>query len=171
MNKRNHQSTVSCRHQCGAAVVELAIIIVVMMLIVAGVIGFGRFFWYADTLTKATRDAARLMSESVVTDLSGSATSAKNMVVNAAAASNLPAITTDSVIIECDNSSQSNPSYSFGSCINNTAPANVRVRISGYSVNVAEWFPFLDANGLMPIGTVSWSNIGLAPQTTMRYMK
>ncbi|MBS1187240.1 MAG: hypothetical protein H6R04_1258 [Burkholderiaceae bacterium] len=171
MNKRYHQPTVSRRYQCGAAAVELAIIIVVMMLIVAGVIGFGRFFWYADTLTKTTRDAARLMSESIVSDLSGNATAAKNMVVNAAAASNLPAVTTDNVIIECDNSSPSNPSYSFGNCINNTTPANVRVRITAYNVNIAEWFPFLDANGLMPVGTINWGNIVLAPQTTMRYMK
>ncbi|MGH8857990.1 MAG: TadE/TadG family type IV pilus assembly protein, partial [Polaromonas sp.] len=36
--------------QAGAAAVELAIVIVVLLLIVAGTIGFGRTFWYADAL-------------------------------------------------------------------------------------------------------------------------
>ena len=48
--------------QRGAALVELAFVMVLMLLIGAGTVEFGRSFWYADALTKATRDGARLMS-------------------------------------------------------------------------------------------------------------
>ena len=156
--------------QRGAAVVELAIVVVVMMLIVAGIIGFGRVFWYADALTKATRDAARLMSESPVSLLTTNVADAKNMVLNAAGAASVPSLVQANVAVECDNSPSASPSYSFGACINNTTPANVRVRITGYNVNIAEWFPFINSNALLPIGTSTWSSIGLTPHTTMRYM-
>lgn len=171
MRNRILQPLPTRKTERGAAIVELALIVVVMMLIVAGIIGFGRFFWYADALTKATRDAARLMSESPSASLAATSTEAKNLVVNAASASSLPAVVLANVVVECDNSSPAAPTYTFGACANNTTPANVRVRITGYSVNLTEWFPLVSSDGLLPIGTSSWSAIGLAPKTTMRYMR
>ncbi|MDI1244349.1 MAG: pilus assembly protein, partial [Rhodoferax sp.] len=47
--------------QTGAVAVEFAFVIVVLLLIMAGLVEFGRTFWYADALTKATRDGARLL--------------------------------------------------------------------------------------------------------------
>ncbi len=156
--------------QRGAAVVELAIILVLMLMIVAGIIAFGRIYWYADSLTKVTRDAARIMSMSPVSELSANASIAQNMVINAAAAANLPSLDNTNVSVQCDNSPEANPTYTFGACINNTKPANVRVSITNYAIDLTEWFPFIAPSGIRPAGTMSWSAVNLAPHTTMRYM-
>jgi len=42
----------------GAAVVEFAIVLTLMLLITAGIFEFGRAFEYYDALAKATRDGA-----------------------------------------------------------------------------------------------------------------
>ncbi|MFD2270632.1 TadE family protein [Undibacterium arcticum] len=92
------------RMQCGAAAVELAFLIIVMMFIIAGIIEFGRVFWYADALTKATRDGARLMSSWPVASLNssgvGTAQSIAATAANAARVSpNLDVAT--NVLVEC----------------------------------------------------------------------
>src|SRR2546428_2258433 len=98
-------SNVGMRCQTGAAVVELAFVTVLMLLIVAGAVGFGRAFWYADALTKATRDGARSMSTwSVATINSSGVGAAQNLTMNSANAANVsPQLTTGSVQVECLN--------------------------------------------------------------------
>lgn len=161
--KRYSMWSIKPSSQAGAAAVELAIVVVVLLLIVAGTIGFGRTFWYADALTKATRDGARLMSNWPVADLNSSGVGeVKQLVVNAANAAdvgpNLDVST--NVLVEC-----LGPSFSVVGCVDGTAPANVRVSITSFNVTLAEWFPFIGTSG-----AVNYGSIGLSPHTTMRYM-
>lgn len=152
--------------QSGVAAVEFAFVVFILMLIVAGMIEFGRTFWYADALTKATRDGARLLSTWETSDIDNGVTAAKDQVILVSTAANVsPALVRANVEVECDNSSPSSPTFSFGNCSPGTAPANVRVSITGFNVTLGAWFPFIGPNGL-----ISFSSINLAPHTTMRYM-
>lgn len=148
--------------QTGAAVVELAIVIVVLLLIVAGTIGFGRTFWYADALTKATRDGARLLSTWPAATISSTGTgAARTIAMDGANAANVsPSLAAGNVLVEC-----LNDSFGVVACVDGTAPANVRVSITGFNVNLGAWFPFVG-----PGGTINFGSIGLSPHTTMRYM-
>lgn len=149
--------------QAGAIAVELAFVIVVLLLMVAGMIGFGRTFWYADALTKATRDGARLLSTWAVSDMSAGAVAARNIAINSANAANVsPQLGTGTanVLVEC-----LDDAFSFVACADGTTPANVRVSITGFNVSLGQWFPFIGTGGLIDYGSV-----GLSPHTTMRYM-
>ena len=165
MNKLIFPLRTQRAHQRGAVAVELAIVATVMLLIVAGAIGFGRAYWYADALTKATRDGARLLSiltirsSDVVADTTAGVTAAKNIVVSTANAANLsPQLTANNVAVECAYSA-----FAFGACNSTTTPpVNIRVSITGFSLNLSEWFPF--------VGGQAFGSVGLSPATTMRYM-
>jgi len=139
----------------GAAIVEFAIVLSLMLLITAGIFEFGRAFQYYDALAKATRDGARYMSTVPKATISSVAVSdAKNLVVSAANAANLsPALATGDVVVTC----------TPAACTDGTAPTDVEVSISGYSINIGGVMPFVS-------GTTSYSGVTLAPHTTMRYM-
>jgi Flp pilus assembly protein TadG len=148
--------------QAGAAAVEFAFVLVILLLIMAGIVEFGRTFWYADALTKATRDGARVMSSWPVATISSQGPSAARSITQGSAnAANVnPPLTTGNVQVQCLDAA-------FGSvaCTDGTAPANVMVSITGFTVNLGEWFPFIGTDGL-----ISFDDIPLAPHTTMRYM-
>lgn len=158
--KNDPYKTGGRRAQRGVAAVEMAIVMVVMLLITAGMIEFGRTFWYFNALSKATRGAARVVSSVSTTDLADATRraaaleSAKNLAVSVANGAGVrPAIGTGNVLITCDG----------GSC-GAGSPGNVTVSIDGFNVNLGAWFPFVSStNGRL--GTVN-----LAPSTTMRYM-
>jgi Flp pilus assembly protein TadG len=141
--------------QRGAAIVEFAIVLSLMLLITAGIFEFGRAFQYYDALAKATRDGARYMSTVPNATISSVAVSnAKDLVVAAANAANLsPTLTTGDVVVTC----------TPAACADGTAPADIEVSISGYSINIGGVMPFVS-------GTTSYTGVTLAPHTTMRYM-
>ena len=139
----------------GAAVVEFAIVLSLMLLITAGIFEFARAFQYYDALAKATRDGARLMSAAPKATINSVAVSnAQALVVAAANAANLnPLLTTADVVVTC----------TPAACADGTAPTDVEVSISGYSITIGGVMPFVS-------GTTSYSGVPLAPHTTMRYM-
>jgi Flp pilus assembly protein TadG len=139
----------------GAAIVEFAIVLSLMLLITAGIFEFGRAFQYYDALAKATRDGARYMSAAPKATINSVAVSdAKNLVVTAANAANVaPALTITEVVVTC----------TPAACADGTAPTDVEVSITGYSINIGGVMPFVS-------GTTSYSGVTLAPHTTMRYM-
>ncbi|WP_338748801.1 TadE family protein [Janibacter alittae] len=47
-------------HDRGAAAVEIAIILPMLLLVIGGIVDFGRFFFYEVTLTNAVREGARV---------------------------------------------------------------------------------------------------------------
>ncbi|HEV8554592.1 MAG TPA: TadE family protein [Casimicrobiaceae bacterium] len=139
----------------GAAVVEFAIVLTLMLLITAGIFEFGRAFQYYDALSKATRNGARLMSAAPKATISSVAVNdAKNLVVAAANAANLkPLLTAADVVVTC----------TPAACADGTAPTDVEVSISGYTITIGGVMPFIS-------GTTSYTGVPLAPHTTMRYM-
>ncbi len=139
----------------GAAVVEFAIVLTLMLLITAGIFEFGRAFQYYDALAKATRNGARLMSAAPKATISSVAvTNAKNLVVADANAANLkPLLTAADVVVTC----------TPAACADGTAPQDVEVSISGYTITIGGVMPFIS-------GTTSYTGVPLAPHTTMRYM-
>lgn len=147
---------------------EFALVIVFLLLLVAGIVEFGRAFWYYDALTKATRDGARMLSAADRGTFSTATPSfidaAKNRVVQAANAANVkPPLNTSHVSVSC-----LNDDFNTISCGSGTdAPRNVRVAISGYTIDIGGMIPFLSPTG--GASTV-YSGVALAPQTTMRYM-
>ncbi len=150
----------------GVIAIEFALVLVMMLLLIAGTMGFGRAFWYADALTKATRDGARLMSTWQIADISNGATAARNQVIAMALGANVsPALTSANVIVECDNSPPAAPTFTFGACAPGPVPANIRVRINGFTMSLGDWFPFISTDGVMDYGIIT-----LSPHTTMRYM-
>jgi Flp pilus assembly protein TadG len=142
----------------GAAVVEFAIVLTLMLLITAGIFEFGRAFQYYDALAKATRDGARYMSTVPKATISSVAvTQAKNLVVTAVNAANLsPALTAADVVVTC----------TPAACADGTAPSDVEVSIFGYSITIGGVMPFVPYGS----GTSSYTGVTLAPHTTMRYM-
>lgn len=138
----------------GAAIVEFAFVLTLMLLITAGIFEFGRAFQYYDALAKATRDGARYMSSAPKATISSAAVSAaQNLVVAAANAANIaPALTTGEVTVTC----------TPAACADGTAPTDVEVSISAYSITIGGVMPFVS-------GT-SFTGVTLAPHTTMRYM-
>jgi Flp pilus assembly protein TadG len=144
------------RKQAGVAAVEFALVIILLLIIVAGIVEFGRAFWYYNALTKATRDGARFMSEVPTETLGNSVAAAEDLVVDAANAANVPEFDADHVAVTCDGAA----------CANNTTPEQVRVAISGYKVTIGGWIPFF-----LPTGGVTSFEPELTPSTTMRYMQ
>jgi Flp pilus assembly protein TadG len=150
-------------HDRGAAVVEFALILTLLISLLAGIFEFGRAFWYYDALTKATRDGARLMSVSdKATIASAGVQAAKDAVVFALAdpdrGAGVPGVTTDNVDVVCLSAA-----FDPGpACADGTAPGGVRVQIN-YPIAIGQFIPFL-------IGATSSYSATLAPHTTMRYM-
>lgn len=152
----------------GAAAVEFALVVGVLLLIVGGIVEFGRLFWHYDALTKATRDGARLMSSAeAVTLESVTEGQAKQLMVAEAAGARLsPELLNSQVTIQCTYLS-GGAEGAWEDCHNAASdtdlPVHVRASITGgtqYAVPLplAQWFPLPDAS------------IELQPQTTMRYV-
>ena len=138
----------------GAAIVEFAIVLTLMLLIVAGIFEFGRAFQYYDALAKATRDGARYMSAAPKATINSAGVSAaQNLVVAEANAANLsPVLTPAEVVVTC----------TPAACADGTAPTDVEVSISGYSITIGGIMPFFSGG--------AFTGVTLAPHTTMRYM-
>lgn len=144
------------RSQSGVAAVEFGLIIILLLIIVAGVIEFGRAFWYYDALTKATRDGARFMSGISAANIGGSVAAAEDLVIDAANAANVPGFDRGNVEVTCDGAT----------CANGTAPEVVQVEITGYQVTIGGWIPIF-----LPTGGLTSFTRELAPATTMPYMQ
>lgn len=138
----------------GAVAIEFALLIIPLLLIVAGIVEFGRMFWYYDAMSKGTRDAARYLSNARATGpeaLDGLILNrAIDLVVDSANAANVPAFTAAQVSVICD------PACG--------APDYIRVSVE-YPLELGAWIPFFSSASQVAI----W-DISLTPETTMRYM-
>jgi Flp pilus assembly protein TadG len=140
--------------QHGVAAVELALLITLLLLIVAGVVEFGRSIWYYDALSKATRDSARYLSYAKESETVAINTShinkAIDMVEFAANEANVPNFEDEYVMVTCDTDCDETPTH-------------ITVKVE-YPILIGEWIPFF-----VTISPTSW-NATLSPQTTMRYI-
>lgn len=155
------------RSERGAVSVEFAFVLILMLLILSGIVEFGRAMWHANVLTKATRDGARLMAGWEPADMDTGVTQAVARVVNSANSSNIvPPLITTNVSVLCDYSAGSTPAFNFVSCLPSTAPVSVKVAITGYQFNLGEWVPFIGYGGVIDVGIFA-----LTPHTVMPYLK
>ncbi len=157
------------REMRGVAVVEFALLISLLLIVVAGVVEFGRTFWYYDALTKATRDGARYLSMtrvSATVALDGTAeTNAKTMVKNAADTAKVPNFLVTDIAVDCleivDPDNSDNDIVTDCSAAD-YIPDYVKVSLV-YPIKIGEWIPFVT------LMNAPW-NVTLSPSTTMRYM-
>ncbi|SOZ37186.1 TadE/TadG family type IV pilus assembly protein [Cupriavidus neocaledonicus] len=158
LRKRVRQPT--SKRQRGVAAVEFGILLAPMLLMACGVAEFGRAIYQYDTLTKATRTAARYLSQFSPDDVSYPAAAAKCLAVygnsTCSGATLAPGLTTSMVVI-CDRVDASGcPGQSFNNV--NTydnpggagAPAGtvnlVAVRITGFAYTPLQ--SFIDVSGM-----------------------
>ncbi|OIR17584.1 TadE-like protein [mine drainage metagenome] len=152
--KNNNLRLGVVRHR-GAVAVEFALLLIPLLMIVTGIIEFGRAFWYYDALAKSTRDAARFLSNNrVSTTVAIDAAlkdEAKTLVVSAASQAQVPSFSASDVDVSCDP--------------NCDAPTYVTVSINAYPMTIGGWIPVF-----IPSGGTSWDTT-FSPYTTMRYMR
>ncbi len=148
--------------QHGAAVVELAIVLILMTLLSAGIFEFSRAFWYYNALDKVTRDGARYLSAlplteyATTTKTTANVTAIKTLVVDTVNGANLnPALTSSNVSVTWDCTPP---------CGGGKQPVWVKVSITGYSITLGGTLPL--------IGMVSGNSasVTLQPATQMRFM-
>jgi Flp pilus assembly protein TadG len=145
--------------QRGSATVELALVLVLMLTLLSGMIDFGRIFSYQDTLIKATRDGARLMTECPVATLASYCLPrAQTLVVTAAGAAGLsPALTAGNVTVVCTDGLGVD-----GPCQDGVKPDSIRVSIGSYQIGSGTLLPIVAA-------TAGSKGVSLSPQTSLRY--
>ena len=147
------------RHDKGAALAELAILVPFLILLVAAVSEFGRFFQKYITVSKATRTAARYLSNHPFPENQGKA---RNLVVCGKLACNgndalMPGLTTANVCVQSTGSPKietvtvSIPRTGGGGC---GAPLNYQ--------------PIFNIGALLNTGFTFTPAI--SPSTTMYYM-
>lgn len=165
----HHPSTAST--QRGAAAIEFAFILPLLLLIFTGMIEFGRAMWHYDALAKGARDAARYLSTVPTTDLDSAAsltnlctsvpTPAYCIVANAASRAGVAGLTPASdITIACAPTA----------CDSALSPADVTtVTVDiNYPFVIGGWIPVF---GPSPADAPSVITTALAPHVTMRYMR
>lgn len=138
------------RCERGTQLVELAIVLPVMLVLFGATAEFGRFFYTYQTLSKATRSAARYLT---VEPLGGSDEKAANLVVygNTAGTGDplVEGLTVDDVDVVREGGSSAMPQL-------------ITVRVEGFTYQ-----PVFDLGAL--VGNPSLSlNVAVSPSTTMR---
>ena len=130
----------SHRRTQGAAVVEFAIVLVPLILLACGVAEFGRAIHQYEVLTKATRDAARFLSQYSASDQpnynANLIPQAQCLAVfgNTSCSNNAlaPGLTTTMVVI-CDSYSSTGCTGTFANYVTPGGTMNlVEVKITGY---------------------------------------
>lgn len=151
--------------QRGAAAVEFAFILPLLLLIFTGTIEFGRAMWHYDALAKAARDAARYLSTVPTVDLGAEAASAtstaRTIVANAATRAGVTGLTPAAdITIAC-------APTACGSALFPAEVTTVTVGIN-YPFVIGGWIPVFGAS---PAEAPSVITTALAPHVTMRYMR
>lgn len=145
--------------QTGAAAIEFAFILPVLLLIFTGMIEYGRLMWHYDALAKGARDAARYLSMVPAANLAGEAATARNIVANAAVSAGVIGLTpaTD-ITITCAPTACASPTIGTGS--------TVTVAID-YPFVIGDWIPVF---GPGPADAPAAITAALTPHVTMPYM-
>lgn len=143
------------RQARGAAVVELAILLVFLLLLTIGITEIGRGFWYYSAMQKAAREGARCLSNQKW-DASAPVGGCQSLVRDDANSAGVwPALTLANVQFDCGGG---NCSWGSGA-----APEYVRVAIVNYRMR---WLWSL-GYGLPDAG----QDVGLQTSAAMPYMR
>ncbi|KAI3592631.1 hypothetical protein D9X30_2368 [Cupriavidus sp. U2] len=160
MKRLTHSRPHTRRHQRGVAAVEFGILLVPMVLMACGVAEFGRAVYQYDTLTKATRSAARYLSQFSPDDVTYPTAATKCLAAygNTGCSGQplAPGLTTAMVVI-CDRVDGTGcPGQTFSNVATYDNPAGtgtqagtvnlVAVRISGFAYSPLQ--SFINLSGL-----------------------
>lgn len=146
------------RPQHGSAIVEFALVLPILLLLLGGLYGVGRAYAQYETLTKATRDGARLLSiTSKAAINSTGVAAAKARVTLMAQNGGMPDFSDANVIVTCLDAG----TYADGNCVDGIEPGGVRVETTGWTY---------DLGSTMPILGKATRTLSLKASTTMRYM-
>lgn len=145
--------------QQGAATIEFAISVFVLLLIGAGIVEYGRAFWYYDAIAKGTRDAARYLSTVPTGSLGAAGATAQTIVAGAATAGGVPGFSNANVTITC-------APTACGAALLPTNVTSVTASAT-YALEIGAIFPFITSAGG---GANSTFSVTLAPHTTMPYL-
>jgi Flp pilus assembly protein TadG len=139
--------------QNGVAAVEFAIIMFFLLMIGAGIVEFGRAFWYYNAMLKGTRDAARFLSSVPTANIAAAGSTAQAIVASSATAGGVPAFSNANVTVSCVPTA----------CSAAVAPSDIsRVTVRAqYALGIGDVFPFVVGGGF---------TVSLAPHTTMPYL-
>lgn len=148
------------RGQRGVAVVEFALVVMLLLIVLSGTIEFGKSFWYYNSLTRATRDGARMMSLAEEETLTAVVPLAQDTVVHVATAAGVPGLARGNVAVTCLNAS-----FATVACQDGVSPVYVRVAITGYSMKLGGWMALFG-----PDGSTSSQDIAVGPHTVMPYL-
>jgi Flp pilus assembly pilin Flp len=145
--------------QRGVAAVEFAFLAVLLIVLVAGLIEFGRGLGYYDALAKGCRDAARYLSAVPASQLSGAVDQARQRVLDSARAGGVPAFDAGAVEVHC----------APVACTALSQPGDIReVQVAvRYAFTLGGWFP---AFWTLEAGGGGRSLLTLAPRATMPYL-
>jgi len=161
---KNKRSIQTKRGMQGVAAVEFALLIFLLLILVAGIVEFGRAFWYYDALAKATRDGARFLSMTRVSTTVALSedmkTNAITMVKNTVDMARVPGFVAADVTVICDYDTGAGTGTDCAT--SGYIPQYIRVSVA-YPIKIGEWIPFVS------LINAPW-NITLPPSTTMRYM-
>lgn len=145
--------------QRGVAAVELAFILPVLLIILSGIIEYGRALWYYDALAKGARDAARYLSTRPIGDLSAETldtSTTRAIVANTAGQAGVTGF---------DRVTHLSVSCAPTSCAASVTTVTVAV---SYPFEIGGWIPLF-----RPGSSDAPSNFTatLVPHVTMRYMQ
>lgn len=146
------------RSESGTQLAELAIVLPILVVLFAGTVEFGRYFYTYSTLSKAARIGSRYL---VTADVSAAeANNAKKLVVfgNTAGTGSplIEGLTVDQVVVT--------PRNAAGQAMAAGVPNTITVEIVGFKHK-----PMVDLGGLIKSETFSL-DIDVKPSVTMRYL-
>ncbi|MBA3442699.1 MAG: pilus assembly protein [Pyrinomonadaceae bacterium] len=137
----------------GTQMIELAIVLPLLFLLIAGVAEFGRYFYSYTTLAKATRAGARYVTRHAYN--STTQTEAKRFVVYGKTTAPGPS---DKPILK--NLTINNVQITPIGGSSTTQPDQVKVSIINYSQDF----------GFGSVTKINWLTINVSPSTTMRFL-
>jgi len=157
---RNKSSIIQfIRNTRGAALAEAAVVLPILVLMLGAAAEFGRFMYYYNTLSKATRAGARYVSTREVSgpNVGTNLTETKNLVIYGNIAGTGSNVLNVSSGLTISNVEICGVNGGTATCPATGTPGSVMVRITGY--NYTPLFAF---------GPMSALGISMQPSTTMR---
>jgi Flp pilus assembly protein TadG len=146
------------RNEQGTQLAELAIVLPILMVLFAGTVEFGRYFYTYNTLSKATRIGSRYMVTADVSTLEKD--KAKNLVVYGNTAGTGSPLIEDLKVEQVEVT----PRNAAGQVMTAGVPNTITVEIVGFKHK-----PLLNLGGLIKNKDFSL-DIDVKPSVTMRYL-
>lgn len=161
MTRMFNQKVAQPTSQRGVAAVELAFILPILLIMLSGIVEYGRALWYYDALAKGARDAARYLSTRQIGDLSAetSATSTTRAIVADTAS--------QAGVTGFNRFTHLTVSCAPTSCDSAASVTTVTVAVS-YPFEIGGWIPLFRPGSSDAPSTFTAT---LVPHVTMRYMQ